>query len=124
MHSDLLKLPLLRSAIAIIAALWLLGGAAEHAWHAAATVDAAQQSGSSSSGALAVDGDHAQCDSGLSHSCLVATAVADVPRWDDAFLVYAGSRRWPLSVIALCGRDRPNEVHPEGPLHPSPVKTC
>lgn len=54
MHSDLLKLPLLRSAIAIVAALWLLGGAAEHAWHAAITADGAQQSGSSSSGALAV----------------------------------------------------------------------
>ncbi|AXO23163.1 hypothetical protein BB737_06025 [Mycobacterium avium subsp. hominissuis] len=98
MHSDLLKLPLLRSAIAIVAALWLLGGAAEHAWHAAITADGAQQSGSSSSGALAVNGDHAQCDSGLSHSCLVATAVADVPRCDDAFLVYAG-----LAAVAVVG---------------------
>lgn len=90
MRSDLLKLPLLRSAIAIIAALWLLGGAAEHAWHAAIGVDAAQQSSSSSNGARAVNGDHAQCDSGSSPSCLVATAVADVPRWDDGFLTYAG----------------------------------
>lgn len=96
-HSDLLKLPLLRWAIAIVAALWLLGGAAEHAWHTAVTVEAAQQSGSSSSGALAVNADHARCDSG-SPSCLVAMAVVDVPRWDDAFWTYAG-----LAAVAAIG---------------------
>lgn len=85
-RNDLLRQPLLRSAIAIVAAIWLLGGAAEHAWHAAVSLDAAHGSVSLASSPLAVNADHAQCDSGLSPSCPESAALVDLPRWDTAFL--------------------------------------
>lgn len=98
MHSDLLRHPLLRSAFAIAAAIWLLGGAAEHAWHAAVTLDTAHGSVSSASAALAVNADHAQCDSGLSLSCPVSAGVVDLPRWDAAFVTLGV-----LAAVAMAG---------------------
>lgn len=118
MRSGLLGQSLLRSAIAIVAALWLLGGAVEHAWHAAVSLDGAHGSVSSSSGALAVSGDHAQCDSGLSPSCLVSTAAVDLPRWDTALLAFAV-----VATVATVGWrfDRVRQTRrgpPRGPATP------
>lgn len=83
---DLLHHPLLRSAIAVVAVLWLLGGAVEHSRHAAVSLDGAHGLIASASGALAVNGDHVQGDCGLSLSCPELAAVVVLPQWDTAFL--------------------------------------
>lgn len=117
MSRDLLRQPLLRSAIAIVAAIWLLGGAAEHAWHAATSLDQAHGAVASASGPLAVNADHAQCESGLSPSCPGSVAVVDLPRWDIGFLVLGLSA---AAVVLVCCLDRMRQTK-RGPPRGSPM---
>ena len=121
MRSDLGRQSVLRWAIAIVAAIWLLGGAAEHVWHAAVTVDSAHGSVSSAGGAVAVNADHTLCDCGLSPSCLVSVAGVDLPRWNMAFGFLAV-----LAAVAAVGccldRTQPSRRGP--PRGPATPVTC
>lgn len=87
MRSDLTRQRLVRWASAVVAAVWLLGGNAEHVWHVAGLIDPGHPSITSASGPLAVNADHTNCDRGSPRSCPEAGTAVDVPRAASDFLV-------------------------------------
>jgi hypothetical protein len=120
-RTNLLRRPLLGWAIAIAAAVWLLGGTATHAWHAAITVDSAHGWASAASGPLAVNADHTHCGTGLSPWCPESAAVADLSRSASPLLILGVLGAVATSSVSRFGLDRAQQTlrgPPRGPAIP------